>query len=237
VSLTNIPAFEGLLPKIQEQISLSNNGQAKELVLLTENKGTNKKGGKKMPNFIQLTNALKLNPEASEDAITSEVMKIFDSLKAKDEKIVILEKTVTEKDEELSKRDEAIKALNKEFSELRTTQLEKEAKEYIDKAVSDGKIHPAIKEVKMSQYLKDPEGVKKELELIPVQQNNTQLTKTTTESGIKMKLSKSDELAMKGAGLNPEDPKDVETYQNAQETYTPKEIDEDDEDENNEGGE
>jgi phage I-like protein len=113
VSLTNIPAFEGLMPKIQEQISLSNNGQAKELVLLTENKGTNKKGGKKMPNYIQLTNLLRLSPDASEEAITSEVVKTLDSLKAKEEKIIVLEKTVKEKDEELSKRDDALKALNK----------------------------------------------------------------------------------------------------------------------------
>jgi hypothetical protein len=121
---------------------------------------------------------------------------------------------------------------------LRTTQLQKEAKEYIEKAVSDGKIHPVLVKVKMSQYLKDPESVKEELGLLEAQPNNVQLTKTTTEPNTKIKLSKSDKLAMKGSGLNPEDPKDVKTYQDAQETYTPKEIDEDDEDENdNEGGE
>jgi regulator of replication initiation timing len=195
VSLVNSPALLAL-DKIQNQIALSADKDRKEI-------DKNLKGGSRMELAQRLASMLKLNLAADDGSILAKIEELINSgmtieeLKMEVEKLKGQLATNAEEMAAMKKEKEAacaaLDAISKEVKE-------KEAESVINLAIADGQFHPAMKELKLGQYLKDPESVKMELSLIPKKTNTTQQTFSFNSETIN--LSAEDKAILLDAGYD-----------------------------------
>lgn len=98
----------------------------------------------------EINNALSLSENASESEVLTAInnfKKENDSLKAELNAEIENKKALTEKNESLEK---ALNEVNKELAEIKKTSIEKEALSVVEKAINEGKIAPATKDVYVS---------------------------------------------------------------------------------------
>jgi phage I-like protein len=200
VTLTNIPALQGTLPTLQEQLKLS--GQLDDIKILSFEK-PHKNGGKTMK---LLANHLGLNSEASED-------KILEAIKANEKKLEVERDHAVKKLEAKSKElDIAVKELEAKSKELETIELEKneaEKKEYFDKAAKEGRIEPKEMKLFEEHWDENKEFVMKILDARPIIKTEQ---KTLTSQVDGKKLEAVDREIMKENELDPDKPEDVKKY-------------------------
>jgi hypothetical protein len=156
ITLTNVPAMEGDIPTVQDQIKLT--------------KFTT--GGTVMKNY-SLQKRLEVIPvklQAQEGtidpAMLGEVLALIEEAAMK---IQELTGTNEEQAEEMQKLEKANKEVVAELSEIKQSTLEKEADEVLTQAVKDGQ-YPSSEEflqIKRKQYVMDKESVKAELDALP----------------------------------------------------------------------
>lgn len=180
ISFTNFPALLGTLPTLQEQIQLSRNGDKKKMEL------------------TRIAKLLELQAEASPEAIAMaiEAMKIS---------VEQLTAALTELEGKAAEQDEVIDEQNRELTKIKQEKLEAEAEKVIKEAVELGQINPNEKLVtwKKKQYIEDPEKIKLELSMIPVQKK-TPIDKTHTvkmDSELNLSQDEKDEIIELGYDL------------------------------------
>lgn len=200
VTLTNIPALQGTLPTLQEQLKLS--GQLDDIKILSFEK-PHKNGGKTMK---KLANFFGLNAEASEDSIINEAEKKIQTLEVRASK--------AEKSLEAVKleRDTAVNELEKASEKLKAIELEaheKEKKAFFDSVREEGKVE--IKELEMweNHYDENKDFVIKVLSARTAKPKGQQ---TTTSGGDSKKLTAEDEAIMLDRGMDPDNPEDAKKY-------------------------
>lgn len=192
VTLTNIPAMEGDLPRLQDQIRLEK-GQTKKKE--TAMKNLTIKAGEK-------TYALQM--EVPEE-ILSVLMEISDSLNAAMAKIGEL----TQAKEEA---EVAAEEMNKELTEIKQTELEKEAVTVIDEAIKKGKYHVALRDMKIRLYKENKQNILDELAVLPENENKRM---TGQKQNDNVSLEKEDSEIMKERGLDPTNADHVKLYKEA----------------------
>jgi hypothetical protein len=200
ITLTNVPAMEGDIPPIQAQIQL-----------------TKFKGGLLMKNY-SLEKKLELVPvklqaqEGIDPAVLGEILALIEEAAMK---IQELTGANQEQAEEIQKFEKANKEITAELSTIKTTALEKEADEVLTQAVKDGQLPTSetYLDIMKKRYVLDKKSVVEELEALPKSGEPRQLT--SSGSGKGFKLSQDDRDIMENAGLDPDDPKDIKVYKEA----------------------
>ena len=189
ITLTNIPAMEGNVPTLQEQIKLQGASMS------------NKKLTTKLEAYKLMT---ELDPAVKEfltelGSVLDENETIMAEMKAK---IGVLTGEV----DEASAENEEMKS---ELAKIEKDTLELEAKSVIENAIKLGQFHPSLQDLKIEQYVKDAESVNKELSLIPKSKSDGQAVSGISSS---TKLSSEDRDIMLSAELDPSKPEDVAFY-------------------------
>jgi phage I-like protein len=159
VTLTNIPALEGELPKLQEQIKLTkgDNMDYKGQVAIFESQ---------LKLSRKLENGTDVVPVASVMEFLSSVKEMISEFEAAN---VAQEEAVEEMQQELSK-------VNTELNTIKLTEAKKEKDEFFRIALETGKIEPKEKAILSAQYDKDKEFVKSYVELRDAQDDDVQLS-------------------------------------------------------------
>lgn len=136
ISLTNYPALEGALPDLQSQIQLS-----KTVVNINfEN------GGNDQMELAKLNELFQLSENDSIDVIA--------------DKVVELQKSITEKESKLEE-------LSNEIGAMKAEKLQSEAVSFVTDQIKLGKMHPAIQDIVINRYILNKEDVIAEYSLIP----------------------------------------------------------------------
>lgn len=196
VSLVNYPALL-VLDKIKEQIALS---------FKESNKKPN--GGSNMELREMIAGKLKLSLAADDGSILAEIEKLLnegatiEDLKAKIEE---LKNSLAEAEAAKATAEASAKTAEASLSAMKIEGLKKEAETVIDQAIKDLQYHPSLKDLKVKQYLADPEMVKKELTLLPKNQNSHQVSSTIVGG---MELSVQDRKILEDAGYDLTKPED-----------------------------
>lgn len=188
ITLTNVPAFEGVLPKLQEQIKLNKLGGSmyneEKLITLKARCETYKLQNEVDPN--------KLMP------LIEELLKMFDEMKAK---IVEATGQAQQSQEQMAQAQMTIDKMKKSIEA-------KEKDEFFEKNVALGKID--IKEV---EDFKEFYELNKEKVVSLVSKRPGKEDFQMTSSHINTsQLSKEDYSIMVDLNYNPEDPSDVRKY-------------------------
>lgn len=218
ISLTNSPALLGVLPALQDQLSL----QLSEL--------KNKEKNKKMDNLILQTNFNKLNElsvkfsgqslnlvgEVSPETVAAalpDLLKMFEDLM---KKIQELTGQVGSANKDAQVAKDAANAVNAQMSTMIAEKNKIECEAVIKEAVEFGIFNPNEKyiELKKKEFMTDPKKVKEEIETLKLAMGidkdakpagATQLTSTLKGS---MELSSEDLAIAKGAGYDLSKPED-----------------------------
>lgn len=194
ISLTNIPAFLGVIPELQKQIQLELNV---------------KNGGKKKMEFVALTNFLELQNEASPEAILEAVKKLSESLKAALAEIDKLTGANEDQAKQIEQKDQAINEMNKNLTAIETEKRTKEADEVIKLAVEKGQycVSEKFLELKKAEYIKDPAKIKTELSLIPENKLTGQQSASGAGETNIIELSEEDKKLVLDMGYDLNEPK------------------------------
>ena len=194
VTLTNIPAFEGVLQTLQDQIQLTKKKRAKMNDLKT--RALQLEG--RVSNFKAAVdpNAPAIDPQMLMEAIGM----IKEALMKIDE----LTGQTQEQAAQIATQKFEIDEMNKEKEE-------KEIDDYFSESMKLGKVEAnEVESLKVLYRLNKDEVVK--LVSGRNEKGNTRLTTASVTSG---RLTKEDIEIMKERGYNPEDPKDVSMYLDA----------------------
>ena len=206
VSLVNFPAFEGVLPTLQSQMAASKFGDKIDVNLVL-NKTLKKEI--KMDTMI-LAKEFNLASEASVEAIHDEVVKLKKYNEDVANQVMELKKELetAKSNEELALSKAA--ELGAKLNEIETAELSKEAETFVEDAIKKGKLHPTQKELMLGKYIDDKEFVIALLSTVPeVDDSPKSFNKTETE---KMELSQEDKDVMLRAGIDIDDPEEVQAY-------------------------
>lgn len=202
VSLVNYPALL-VLDKITSQIALSFDGEKGKI-------DNNKKGGSGMELREIVASKLKLSLMADDASILAKIEELINSgitiedLQTKIEEMKsALAQAQTEAQVNADKATKAESAL----SVIQGKMIEDEASTIINKAIECGQYHPALKEMKVSQYVKDKDSVVKELAVLPKVKTGKQESKTSIDD---MEFSAENKAILLSVGYDLNDPKDLE---------------------------
>ena len=199
VSLVNYPALL-VLDKIQNQIALSakKDGDLK----IT-------KGGSEMELREKIAGKLKLNFSADDGSILTRIEELLNA----DTSIESIKLEVAKWKTEAETSLQALQAQTLKTTEMETTLmsinkkvLEDDAKKVVDEAIRLGQYHPALKEMKVEQYLASPDSVKKELSVLPKVTPDKQKTSSIVDG---VEFSAEDTAILLSAGYDLDDPKDL----------------------------
>ncbi len=201
VSLVNYPALL-VLDKIQTQIALSFASEEGEI-------DNNNRGGSIMELREKIANKLKLSLVADDVSILTELEKLLNEGAT----IEDLKKTIEDMKAQLVQSEMEAKAnaekaatAEAELSAMKTKTLESEAEKVVDEAIALGQYHPALKDMKIKQYLGAKDTVMQELAVLPKNSADTQKTKTSIDG---MEFSAEDKAILLSVGYDLEDPKDL----------------------------
>jgi phage I-like protein len=206
ISLVNFPAFEGVLPTLQQQMAASKFGDKIEtcIVLNAEYKKESNMDTKLLAKEFGLAD------EASVDSIYDKVVELKKINEDVTAQVMELKKELdTAKSNEetaLSKAQE----LGAKLAEIETAELSKEAEAFVEDAIKVGKLHPTQKDLMLSKYIDDKEFVIALLKDVPEADDSPKsVNKTETE---KVELSKEDADAMRRGGMDVNDPEEVKAF-------------------------
>jgi len=191
VTLTNIPALEGELPTLQEQIQLSRERKMefeKRIIELSA-----KVGGFKLA-------AGEVDPMAVMKVL-EEAVAMIDELKAK-----IVEVTGAGQAAE-----EAAEMAKKELSEIKAAQEKKDTDIFFESAIKDGKMLPVEESHMRKLYALDKVAVSEILNL----RNGAEDSKLSANVETSTKLDKLDMEIMKERGMDAKNPAHVQMYLDA----------------------
>lgn len=175
------------------------------LTALNNNSNNNSNNNKGESMSKEINNALGI----SENAENSEILTAINNVKKENESLkreLNAErentKTLTEKNQNLEK---ALNEVNKELAQFKKTSIEKEALQVVEKAINDGKIAPATKEVYL-QLCMEEGGIEKFNKIM----ENTPKAKLFEQSNIPSKtdntsLNEADEKVAKAMGYTKEE--------------------------------
>ena len=201
VSLVNSPALLQL-DELQNQIALSIDGEIKNDKI--------KKGGSRMELREIIASKMKLSLAADDGSILAKIEELINSgatiedLKAK---IEMMKEEMGKVAEELAAvKDEKEKACSA-LEVIRKSSLEAEAKTTVDLAIANGQYHPAVKDMKVEQYIANKDLVLKELSVIPKTKKDTQMT---TGSKVELEISEEDKAILLDAGIDLSKPEGME---------------------------
>ena len=198
VSLVNYPALM-VLDKVQQQIALSIEGDNK-----------NNKGGKPMELREIVASKLSLSLAADDGSILAEIERLLnegatiEDLKAEIQK---MKDALAGAEAEKLKAVEEKEELSAKLSALEVEGKKAEAERVIDEAIELGQFLPALKELKMEQYLSSPESIKKELSVIPKTPAGRQ--KSSSGGQDHLELSAEDKAILEDAGYDLSKPEDM----------------------------
>jgi phage I-like protein len=151
ISLTNIPAFEGILPELKNQLKLSKENQNFSIV--------RSKKEVIMELFI-LANEFGLSKDASAESVLMMIKK----LKADFE---LSNKTNIELTTKLDKAEKQAIELGGKLKEIEVFALSREADEKIKEWLTDGQIVAATQDIVKNRYIRNRDETLKEMALIP----------------------------------------------------------------------
>lgn len=196
VSLVNYPALM-VLDKVQEQIALSIEGDNKS------------NGGTSMDLKEIVASKLKLSLAADDGSILAEIERLLNEGATIEELKSEVQRMKEALDTAEAEKLEAQKG--KEEAEAKLSAMEQEAKQkeaenLIDEAIALGQYQPALKEMKMEQYLSSPESVKKELSIIPKNPSGKQKSSPGNDH---VELSAEDKAILEDAGYDLSKPEDM----------------------------
>ncbi len=197
ITLTNVPALLGALPTLQEQIQLSRN----------------KEGGRTM-GFELIKTELGLDVNVNESVVLNRVKELKTELEKMKEMKMEMETVLKEKvelEKKLKETEKTLTELNAELQNIKQESLKREAEETIKKAIELGQYHPKLYDLKVEQYMKDKETVKKELEILPKTKDEGRKTKTDKED-TNIQLYDDEREAMLEFGLDPKDKESVKIF-------------------------
>lgn len=207
ISLVNTPSLMGLIPELQSQLELKFNTKSKT-------------GGKLNMelNFIgkQLGKFIELQGEVSPEAIVSALPDILKMLEELTKKVQELTGAGEKKDEQIAQQAEAMTAMSADLTKIQTEKRQKEADVVIQKAVEMGQYccNEKFVEMKKAEYIKDPEKILKELELIPTIENQGQISLSNPGTGIDLKLTDDEIQIAKDSGFDISTPEKIKEYKN-----------------------
>lgn len=182
------------------------------LRLAALNNNSNENKGESMSK--EINNALGI----SENASDSEILTAINNAKKENESLKVElnaerenKKTLTEKNQNLEK---ALNEVNKELAEFKKIIIEKEALSVVEKAINDGKIAPATKEVYLALCMENG-GIEKFNKIM----ENTPKAKLFEESNIPSKtdnisLNEADENIAKSMGYTKEEMLEMKKKEN-----------------------
>lgn len=198
VSLVNYPALM-VLDKVQQQIALSIEGDNK-----------NNKGGKSMELREIVASKLKLSLAADDGSILAEIERLLnegatiEDLKAEVQK---MKDALAEAEAGKLKAEEEKEELSAKLSAMEVESKKTEAERVVDEAIELGQYLPALRDMKIDQYLASPESIIKELSIIP--KNPAGKTKTSAGSQDNLELSAEDKAILEDAGYDLSKPEDM----------------------------
>lgn len=195
VSLTNIPALMSSIPVLQEQLELEKNSKPKKR--------------RQTMNLKELTQKLELQEEASITAIAEAVQKLMDEGVEKAQIVDELKATIAKLTEDKAQVEEAMNKVNEELSTIKQAELQKSAESTIDLAIKDGQYHPALKDLKIKQFIANKDEVQKELEVIPKLKEGQQSSISHEDE---TKLTNEDKEIMISLDMDPSNEDDKKTY-------------------------
>ena len=198
VSLTNIPALQGSIRKLQDQIELMRQGVKK-----------NAMEEKSMKNIAL---QLDLQPEVSENIILETVKKLQ----------IELETAKKDKNEAISKNLELTTKLTEienTVKEKEKMELENEGKVFVKECIEKGKIHPSQQDYFLKQYVESKQTIIELMSSVPEKKVEQITGKQPGNETSVIQLSNEDKTFMLKAGLNPEDKEDVEIHLAAKAKY------------------
>jgi hypothetical protein len=181
VTLTNIPALEGELPRLQDQIKLTKGVKMDYREKLASLEGR-----------LQLSNR-KLQGEEAADvpgAVIAELVAMTRELLGK------MEEAIGAKEQ----AEEIAMTANEELNTIKNEQLSKEKEEFFTKALKSGQIEPKEKEMLYNQYDASPDFVRKFV-LSRDKKEERQLSAPKTNDD-NFTLSKEDKEIAEGAGYD-----------------------------------
>jgi len=199
VSLVNYPALL-VLDKIQNQIALS----------MGED-DIKTKGGSPMKELRELvTSKLKLNLAADDVSILTKLEELINSgatiedLKAE---IATLKGEADAAKMALKKVEDEKKVVCEELDALKKTSQQSEAEKVINEAITLGQFHPSLKDMKVEQYLTNPDMVKKELAVLPKKENKN--SEMIIIDGAGFECSAENKAILLDAGYDLSKPEDI----------------------------
>ena len=122
----------------------------------------------------------------------------------------MVKKEKAELQSKLEKAEKTATELNNELQEIKKKDLEKEAKEVIEKAIENGQYNPKLLDLKIEQYMRDKETILKELEILPKIDSERKSSNGDIETGFN--LTAEEKEIMLEAGLDPKTSEDVEIF-------------------------
>jgi hypothetical protein len=200
VSLVNNPALL-VLDKIQNQIALSFNGD--------EEFDTQKKGGSTMELREVIAGKLSLSLAADDSSILTKIEELIKSGATVEDlmaKIQMMKDELAGAKEELAVAQDEKKKACDELSVIKAEAEKAEAEKVIDEAIKCGQFHPALKELKLSQYMSSKDDVLKELSVLPKVENKVQ---STSSGVIEGSFSELDKAILLSVDYDLNDPKDI----------------------------
>jgi hypothetical protein len=188
VSLTNIPALMGSLPRLQEQLELE--------------RSQSKQGGVNME-LTRLYKVLELQNGASIDAIIESIQAAQAEGEDNAKIIAALEEQLaamkTEKDE-MAEANEEMKA---QLAQVEAEKLEGEAETVVLEAIKKGQYEAAEKDLKIEQYKVNKDWVLKELE-IRQPKNDAPVSLGARSDSNAVELSNEDRAIMLSLSMDPD---------------------------------
>ena len=199
ISLTNNPAFLGVIPALQEQMQLSRK---------SENGGKrnmrNELAFKKLGQFVELQG--EYDPAVVETALP-EIVALIEKL---NEQIIALKGDVAAGEAVVEENAQAMATLSKEYKTIKDAQLSTEWDGVIKSAIKGGyPVSEDVIELKRKDFFENPEKVKKELSYFKSVEGEQQSSNTHSNN---TELSADDKFIMDSTGWDRGDPKAVKEW-------------------------
>lgn len=192
VTLTNVPALEGELPSLQEQIKLSKG----EKMNLKEN-------------LLKLEGRLTSYRLAGEPAAAAIPPELLDAIAMLKEAIAKIDELTGQKEVAEEAATEAQAAMNV----MQKEKLEKERDQFFKECLQNGQIEANEIDDWKLQYNISKDFVVKMLSSKPIKNGNNK-SLSATKQKTSNDLDNEDYWIMSNRGMNPDDPKDVRRYKN-----------------------
>ena len=196
VSLVNYPALM-VMDKVQEQIALSIKEDKKYI------------GGKSMELREIVASKLKLSLAADDGSILAEIERLLNegaTIEDLKSEVQRMKEALDTAEADKLKAEKEKEAAEAKLSALEQEAKLKEAERVVDEAIECGQYLPALKEMKVAQYLGAPETVAYELSIIPKVEPSRQ---KSTPGGGTLELSAEDKAILEDAGFDLTKPEDI----------------------------